>query len=82
MKFVKILAILILIAIGVGFYYRLNDDIILGDRIIGLAVLASTFILLPIFLYLRWNGKKLEDYTLSDKNIKKMRENDKNGRYN
>lgn len=70
----KVLSIAILIAAGVGFYYRLNDDVLLGDRIIGIAVLASAFILMPIFLVVRWRGKKLEDYTLSDKNMKKMRE--------
>ncbi|GHA23642.1 hypothetical protein GCM10007103_00870 [Salinimicrobium marinum] len=74
---IKILAILIALAIATGFYYRINDEIVLGDRIIGIAVLASTFILLPIFLYHRWNGKKLKDYTLSDENIKKMRERQK-----
>ena len=74
----KILGILILIAIGTGFYFRLNDDVILGDKIIGVAVLASAFILMPIFLYVRWKGKKLEDYTLSEKNFKKMRENEGN----
>ena len=70
----KILGIVILIAIGVGFYFRLNDDVITGDRIIGISVLASAFILMPIFLVVRWRGKKLEDYTLSDKNMKKMRD--------
>lgn len=70
----KILAILILIAIGTGFYFRINGNILLGDRIIGIAVLASAFVLMPIFLVKRWRGKKLEDYTLSDKNIKKMRD--------
>ncbi len=74
----KILGILILIAIGTGFYFRLNDDVLLGDKIIGVAVLASAFILMPIFLYVRWKGKKLEDYTLSEKNFKKMRENEGN----
>lgn len=74
----KILGILILIAIGTGFYFRLNDDELLGDKIIGVAVLASAFILMPIFLYVRWKGKKLEDYTLSEKNFKKMRENERN----
>ncbi|MFO8146807.1 MAG: hypothetical protein ACQEWG_08910 [Bacteroidota bacterium] len=74
----KILGVLILIAVGTGFYFRLNDDVLLGDKIIGVAVLASAFILMPIFLYVRWKGKKLEDYTLSDKNFKKMRENERN----
>lgn len=71
---IKILGTLILIAIGVGYYFRLNDDLLLGDRIIGLAVLASAFILMPIFLYHRWKGKKLKDYTLSEENLKKMNE--------
>ena len=70
----KILGILILIAIGVGFYYRTFEDILLGDQIIGLAVLASAFILMPIFLYVRWKGKRLKDYTLTKENMDKMRD--------
>ena len=72
--FMKILGIAILIAIGVGFYFRLNDDVLTGDRIIGIAVLTSAFILMPVFLYVRWRGKKLKDYTLSEENLKKMRD--------
>lgn len=73
----KILGILILLAIGTGFYFKLNDDPLLGDRIIGIAVLASAFILMPLFLYHRWKGKNLKDYTLSDENLKKMKERNK-----
>ena len=72
--FMKILGITILIAIGIGFYFRLNDDVLTGDRIIGIAVLTSAFILMPIFLFVRWRGKRLKDYTLSEDNLKKMRE--------
>ena len=72
--FMKILGIAILIAIAVGFYFRLNDDILTGDRIIGISVLVSAFILMPIFLVVRWRGKKLKDYTLSEDNMKKMRD--------
>ena len=71
---IKILAILIAIAIGTGFYFRIQDNLLLGDRIIGLAVLASAFILMPLFLYHRWKGKRLKDYTLSDENLKKMKD--------
>lgn len=70
----KVLGILILIAIGVGFYYRTFEDVLLGDQIIGLAVLASAFILMPIFLYVRWKGKRLKDYTLTKENMDKMRD--------
>lgn len=76
----KILTILILTAIGIGFYFRINDEMILGDRIIGIAILASAFVLMPLFLYHRWKGKKLKDYTLSDENLKKMKERNKNKR--
>lgn len=74
----KIVAILIGISILVGFYVmQVEKDQALGDRIVGLSVLASVFILLPMFLVLRWRGKKLKDYTLSDENLKKMRDRKK-----
>ncbi|MCP9199499.1 hypothetical protein MKO06_06250 [Gramella sp. GC03-9] len=72
--FMKILGISILIAIGVGFYFRLTGEILTGDRIIGISVLVSAFIFMPIFLYVRWKGKRLKDYTLSEENMKKMRD--------
>lgn len=74
----KIAAIIIGIAILVGFYVmQVEKDQALGDRIIGLSVLASVFILLPMFLVLRWRGKNLKDYTLSDENLKKMKDRKK-----
>jgi hypothetical protein len=76
----KILSVLILLAIGTGFYFRMNEELLMGDRIIGLAVLASAFILMPLFLYHRWKGKKLKDYTLSEENLNKMKERNK-GRF-
>ncbi|MCF4100316.1 hypothetical protein L1I30_01435 [Gillisia sp. M10.2A] len=71
---IKVLGILIAIAIGTGFYYRMQDEVMLGDRIIGIAVLASAFILMPVFLYVRWKGKRLKDYTLTKENLDKMKE--------
>jgi hypothetical protein len=71
----QIVAVLIGISFLVGFYVmQVENDEALGDRIIGLTVLASVFILLPMFLVLRWRGKKLKDYTLSDENLKKMKD--------
>ncbi|HSP13092.1 MAG TPA: hypothetical protein VLO29_11250 [Salegentibacter sp.] len=70
----KILGIAILIAIGVGFYIRTFEDQAEGDVIIGIAVLASAFILMPIFLYVRWKGKRLQDYTLTKENMDRMRD--------
>lgn len=71
---IKILSICILLAIGTGFYFRMNNDILLGDRIIGIAVLTSAFVLMPMFLWVRWKGKKLSDYTLTKENMDKMRD--------
>lgn len=72
--FLKIFGIAILIAIAVGFYFRQSGDIGTGDKIIGISVLATAFIFMPIFLIVRWKGKRLKDYTLSDENMKKMRD--------
>ena len=46
-----------------------------GERIIGFTVLTGAFVFLPLFLYHRWKGKRLKDYTLSEENFKKMRDN-------
>ena len=41
----KILGIAILIAIAIGFYFRIvEEDIATGDKIIGIAVLSSSFV--------------------------------------
>ena len=73
-RFLAVITVIILIGIGIGFYFRWQEDYLTGDRIIGICVLASSFILLPLFLYHRWKGKKLKDYTLSEENMKKMKD--------
>ena len=74
--FLKYLTVLILLAFAAGFYIKYTADSGLGDLIIGLGVLASSFILLPLWLYHSWKGKRYEDYTLTNENIRKMRERD------
>ena len=75
MKFlVKILSYIVFIGIFIGIFSKeiLGEQI--GDIIIGVSVLTGTFIFKPLYLALRWKGKKLKDYTLSEENIRKMRE--------
>ena len=72
--FIKILAILLFGGILFGVYYREIIETSMGDKIIGFFVIFGVFIFMPLFLVYRLKGKKFEDYTLSDKNIKKMRE--------
>lgn len=77
--FVKILSYIVFIGLFFGIFSKelLGDR--LGDVIIGVSVLVGTFIFMPLFLAHRWKGKKLKDYTLSDENLKKMKEN--SGKY-
>lgn len=69
-----VLLVLILMGVGYGFYLRLNGEIRLGDKFIGVSVLVFAFLLMPIFLVHRWRGKRLQDYTLTKENMKKMRD--------
>lgn len=71
---IKIIFYLVLAALAVGMFYHFEGDIKLSEKIIGVAVLVSVFILMPLFLVHRWRGKKLSDYTLTKENLDKMRE--------
>ena len=70
----RILFLILLGALATGMYYKNQIDFSLWERIIGFTVLGGAFIYLPLFLYHHWKGKRLKDYTLSDDNLKKMRE--------
>ena len=72
--FIKILSIFLFGGILFGIYYREIIETSIGDKIIGFFVIFGAFIFMPLFLIYRLKGKKFEDYTLSDKNIKKMKE--------
>ena len=72
-KFLRILFFLIIGALGTGIYFKNFINYIKGDRIIGFTVLFGAFFYLPLFLYHRWKDKRLQDYTLSDENLKKMK---------
>ena len=71
---VKILSYLVFFGIFIGIFFKeiIGDQV--GDIIIGVSVLIGTCIFMPLFLAHRWKVKKLKDYTLSEENIRKMRE--------
>ncbi|WP_459212713.1 hypothetical protein [Aquimarina rhabdastrellae] len=74
MKYViRILFFALLISGSIGFYIKSQDPIV-GNRIIGITVLATSFILMPLFIYHRWKGKNVKDYLLTDDNLKKMKD--------
>ena len=70
----RLLFALLLGTLAYGLYHKSQIDFATGERIIGFTVLGGTFLFLPLFLYHRWKGKRLKDYTLSEENLKKMRE--------
>ncbi|MEK9614037.1 MAG: hypothetical protein VW080_08945 [Flavobacteriaceae bacterium] len=69
----RLLFVLLLGSLAYGLYYKSQMDFATGERIIGFTVLGGAFIFLPLFLYHRWKGKRLKDYTLSEENLKKMK---------
>jgi len=72
--FLRLFFLGLLLSLFFGIYYKSQIDFESGERIIGFTVLTTSLIYLPLFLYHRWNGKRLQDYTLSEENLKKMRE--------
>jgi len=71
-KIILISFITSIIGIFIGYYFKLENEII-GNRIIGISVIIFVILFMPLFIYNSWKGKKLSDYTFSDENIKKMK---------
>lgn len=71
-KIILILFIAILTAIVYGFYVKHTGATQQGDRIIGLGILATSFVLMPLFIYHRWKGKDIRNYMLTKENLDKM----------
>ncbi len=73
-RLIQILFIVIIIALGAGFYIKNSQEDTTGDIIIGISIIAITFILMPLFIYNQSKGKKLKDYMLTQENLEKMRD--------
>ena len=71
--FINILSILILIGLIAGFVIKSKDEI-LGDRVLGITILAGAFVLMPSFIIYQSKGKKIKDYMLTNENLKKMKD--------
>ncbi len=75
MKFIiRILFIIIVLLVCVGYYFKNSGDHVFGDKLVGIGILAASFILMPIFIYHRWKNKNVKDYMLTEENLKKMRD--------
>lgn len=71
--FINILSIIILLGGITGFIIKSSDPKT-GDVIIGLSILIGAFILMPSFIIYRARGKKFKDYMLTNENLKRMKE--------
>ncbi len=71
--FLTILFISVLIALGIGFYIKPEDEAT-GNLIIGLTLMVGFFVLMPLFIYHRWKDRSVKDYMLTKENIEKMKD--------
>lgn len=75
MKYVlRFCVVIMLTGFGYGYYQKsFNDNPEIGERFIGLSVLFSVFIFMPLFLYHRWKDKDIKDYVLDKEKLDEMR---------
>jgi membrane protein YdbS with pleckstrin-like domain len=74
-KLIIFIFFILVITMCVGFYLKYySDETLMGDRFIGITILAAILVLMPLFLYHRWKNRKVKDYMLTEDNINKMRE--------
>lgn len=70
MKYViRILFFIVLGLIGYGYYIKQNESLE-GDKWIGIGILITALVLMPIFLWHRYKNKNLEDYMFKFDNKK------------
>jgi hypothetical protein len=56
-------------------------DLDYSEKLIGFGVLGLFIVVFPLFIYYRWKGKDIKDYMLTQENLEKMRENQKDKTY-
>ncbi len=74
---IQIILVLVVINFSIGFYL-LNQEHPKGHVVVGIGVLAFSFILMPLFLYHRYRRKKLKNYMLDNEKIDQIIDNLKN----
>ena len=81
----RVLFVLILLFLITGYHIKsIEESEIFGEKILGITVLFSVMIFLPVFLYHRWKDKDIRNYMLTKENfdrIKKMNEKKKSNKF-
>lgn len=74
MKYILyIIFIAILTSISYGYYIK-TDNELLGNKLIGLAVIGFFLIWMPLFILHRYKNKDLKKYMITDETIKKIKD--------
>lgn len=61
---VYIVFFIVIVTIGTGYYIK-SDSVAEGEKIIGIGVLLFAFLLMPLFIYLRYKDKDLSKFRLN-----------------
>ena len=80
MKPIKIITLIALIASLASILCGFILDVDYTQKLIGFGVIGIFFVVFPLFSYYRWKGKDLKDYMITQENMDKMRENQKNSK--
>lgn len=64
-KVLKIVLIIVIALISYGFYINFNNSGT-GEKFIGIGVVIFAFILMPLFIFHRYNGKDLSRYSIDN----------------
>lgn len=72
MKYIVIFLFIIILGAGLFGYFYEFEEVDFGKKLIGLSILAFSFIWMPLFIYYRYKNKKVEDYILSQEKLKEM----------
>ena len=75
---IRIVLLTVIVLIAFGIYTNTGSEGE-GEKLIGIGVVVFAFVLMPLFIYHRYNGKDLSKYSMrnmfqeEDKNIKEKR---------
>ena len=59
----KVILAIIILLVAFGIYTNINNEGE-GEKFIGIGILIFAFILMPLFIYHRFNGKDLSRYSI------------------
>lgn len=70
-----IISLLVIASIGAIIYgFSIQDDqVTIANKYIGFGTASLFLVAMPLFLYKESKGKKMNDYMLTEENVRKMR---------